>query len=416
MGEELFPDIKAIVPGLRTSVGNETLMALVEDFFKDVFTSNITIVRLKPDIRCGLSSIAWQLVEMGKGGLAGTNTGDLISSREMHERITFKDALLSLVGRIIASFPEDQISSFSDLLRGNTIFNLILLQPYQRYVRELQTGAVIVSTNLQAFMVLYPPDTRLLYPVIDLCPEAKVPRAPALLRNGKVIVLSPCTRSTQGLIKQGIPRENVIQTGVLVSKTLYHAIEERVKPYNKSQKALVHIGGSGPEILQALKVISKLAESGIHVTVFCGEQKDLNVRFRDSVHQLINRYPHLIETIGGVKNDPASTRDGQLKTLLEHLADPSFTIVVARPSQWILIGPALGFSMIVLDPYQRFEKEAYNEVVNGNVPNTLLAEHILSVSSAEISKLLQFNHEAFESCQIIAQDPSILRNIILDIV
>jgi hypothetical protein len=352
--ESLLNTVELVVPGIKYSHGNDVMMAVVGTCFQELFPNSLQYHNLKGCDIGLMESMAWDLVEWGKRIMSD----ELRRKLELGYRPQFAQVLLNRLGKII-----------QPALRSSAVLNRYMESSYREHIKGLGANCIIVSSNLQAFDVLNP-DIQFIYVVVDLCPEAKVPYVSRNFLANNVIVISVCNRTTEGLKKQGIPPEQIKEIGLPVSIELAKAAIERIELQREDiGKVLVHIGATGPEIPVALKVIKMLVDDGIEVIVFCGDNPNISLAFREQVLQISNK----IEVYGGIAGQG---REEQLRLLLQVLADPQVNIIVARSNQCILIALALGLKMIAMPGFQTFEEEAYRRICEVN-PNTVYADDFI---------------------------------------
>lgn len=156
----------------------------------------------------------------------------------------------------------------------------------------------------------------------------------------------------------------VIETGFVVPQSVYDIVDTRVhiqaeRNNIQTRKCYVSLGGSGPEMGQAYLAIKHFLEFENEVIVNIGAG-DVSMLHRDYRRLLEAEFVKYIQNgrlklIGG---SDSFTREDEVAYFGKALQDPFLTTIITRPNQNSFL-VALGLEIVMLDPYQPHEVEAY---------------------------------------------------------
>lgn len=325
-------------PGMYSSRGHDIWMDMFGRFLRE---NNLSyyLEPLKPTEatwRNTPTRSAWQKVEDGK------------------MRLSQADANPGLRAGITSSL----INSAAQIVRGMEGFNNVLTADYRRRASEL-AGQNLYSSHYLAFMDLeiFPSQ---FYIGPDVFPQRVLPK----FMHPDIPIFAPChsfLAATYNVL--GNPFK-IIQTGPILPTSLKKVVATRLDYHDyindkqMKHRAFVSIGGSGPEQPQVLTILPQLIEQGIPLHIVCGDGRLQNIAFRRAVEAIYqeNHAEDMLTAYGGVEN---YTKEDELADYHNCLTNPELTLALTRPNETLLITSALGMQVMLLNPYQDHEADAF---------------------------------------------------------
>ena len=178
-----------------------------------------------------------------------------------------------------------------------------------------------------------------------------------------------------GVARLGLSEDQIIDTGLLLPNQVYDSIAYRLDKQDAldggtsdaSDHVLVTIGASGPEIPQALHVVEQMLRDGIDLTIHCGDGRDISIQFRrqiEAIYQRVNAETTVNSIFNVTGGQLGQTREDDLNIWMHHLMNADITTALTRPNEMLNIAPALGMSVILLDPFQFHENYSHKLIIS----------------------------------------------------
>lgn len=326
-------------PGIDNSLGHDKLCMLLNGALCEA-GFHINHLTLKPTEPTNvLEEAAWKAVESGKHKFSE-------NARNGHKR--------NILQRLAGNF----VDASTSIVRSSMAFQQALTQGYRSELAKFPE-LPIISTHYMSFV---PEHSGLM-----LTPDIHLHRATlSMLQNCQDVDLAiPQLPTFNFLDKYNPELKGRIKTQILpVSRQLKEAADMRLKRqselFNQSDPTfniLVTTGASGPEVPEALEMIEMILKNPkdkwgrkYKIHALCGDQmRKHNELFADSLM-------HLQESYDNLSFELAGNRAEELQHWYAAMQNPYFDTVLSRPNEMLTIGPALGFRMLSLHPFQRHEQ------------------------------------------------------------
>ncbi len=346
--------ILLITPGIRNSRGHEIHGYAIEQALKQ-FT-NVEVRKLKElDTSLIGRLFIWPLIEFMKDLIASLPKLKFDEATRGATHKEYKVALSTkLIGRGLVKFLKEQ-PNYQDITLVSSHYAAI---------------AAAKTAGLKKLVLIGP----------DFFPHAQT-------AIPEVLITSPGKAFTEELIEFNIKKENIRETGTILTPNArknakkYKDVRAKVATEKENpMHILITIGGAGPEIKYVIETVKKLKELILtghqlaSISLIVGDNRPSRIRLRKKLTGIIEK--HLLKDIkgsgfrmfGGTKETQKMNEVAKTWEILESSPEtnglPPVDLIFTRPNDISLIATAMGIPTILFPASGSHEVKALKYLSN----------------------------------------------------